>query len=183
MILIGLSGKKQSGKDTFCGFLREAAKNHGVSTERIAFADSLKEELAAACHVTPDFIECHKDQFRLGLQWWGTEFRRQICGYDGYWIDKLNKKLILSTADVVIIPDVRFVNEARFVLRHGGRVIRIVRAGADRNAESTHQHVSETDMDGFTCDYQVRASTIPGLRKIASIVALDHIIDPKKNRA
>lgn len=107
MNVIGLIGKKLSGKDSVFKALREFVP-HG---QRIAFADPLKIELAAACGVSVEYLEEHKEVFRAGLQWWGTEFRRGLFG-DDYWVNLVDSKLKhLSTATdrgLAVITDVRF---------------------------------------------------------------------------
>ncbi len=154
--IIGLSGKKRSGKDTVYGMIAD----HALAL-RLAFADSLKEELAWACNVSTDFIEEHKESFRLGLQWWGTEFRRGLCG-DEYWVKKMKNLIEEETRLLcqfgeggkpvfIVITDVRFPNECTFIRNLGGINVRIVR-GATRSAD---QHPSETALDDFKFDYVI----------------------------
>lgn len=150
-IIIGLSGKKRHGKDFACSVMRSKGWEDSIDVYRLAFADALKEELAAACGVTPHFIEEHKDSFRLGLQWWGTEFRRKLFGDDQYWVNKAHEALRHITSPVVVVPDVRFPNEANWVKSMGGVNVRIVRT-ADLPI-SVDAHSSETALDGYEFDY------------------------------
>ena len=74
----------------------------------------------------------------------------------GYWIEALHARIVESGAKVVLIPDVRFENEARWIAMQGGLLYRVDRTirtddgGAamyvanDRPA----RHPSETDCDG-----------------------------------
>ena len=127
MMLIGLVGKKQCGKDTFCAMLTQLSS---APVQRLAFGDALKQEVAQKCEVPLHMIEQQKAVFRPMLQWWGTEFRRQFHGQD-YWIRRLEEKLLglqQSRADaglLVVVTDVRFKNEADMIRLRGGLLIRI----------------------------------------------------------
>jgi len=131
MFIIGVVGEKQSGKDTLCKILHERMPYHRVV--RLAFADPLKAELAAACGVSVDEINEQKKRFRLGLQWWGTEFRREEDR--NYWINRLLDDLIRvrdsvdarSEKLIVVITDVRFENEAELIRNFNGMLVRLVR--------------------------------------------------------
>ena len=86
-MIIGISGKKRSGKDTVFK-LMNAITNHEVRTTRTAFGDQIKKEIADAMDITMADIDADKERFRPLLQWWGAEFRRSYCG-DDYWIKKM----------------------------------------------------------------------------------------------
>ncbi len=88
-----------------------------------------------------------KPLFRKLLQWYGTEYRRNIFGQD-YWLDKMQDFLDAQVpGTVVIAPDMRFPNEANFCTRqNNGYVIRIYRPGMD----DTNTHPSETSLDHYT---------------------------------
>lgn len=125
MIIFGIHGKKRTGKDTLCNCL---LKQSPLPAYRKAFADALKLEVAGACGVTTDIIEQHKDNFRLILQGWGTDFRRKMFG-DDYWINIMKEELSIleKIYKVLVIPDIRFRNEYDFIKRHGGIMIKITR--------------------------------------------------------
>lgn len=147
--LIGFAGKKQSGKDTAFAILHNALLNKGRPVIKWAFADQLKKEVAHACNVSLLFIEENKEDMRLILQGWGTDFRRKHYGED-YWIEKWkvgikNLQEMQPTA-VIVAPDVRFKNEAAVIKELGGQVIKIV--GHNRQWEDD-KHPSETEMDSF----------------------------------
>lgn len=145
MILIALSGRKRSGKDTVCEILKTLAAPRRVA--RVAFADALKEEVAALLGVTLEEIETHKARYRGILQWWGTEWRRH--DNDRYWLDKARQKIeaLRGSADIVVVTDARFPNEGDLIRSMGGRVVRI-----ERGSQSLDPHPSETAMDGYDFD-------------------------------
>jgi len=151
MNLLGLTGKKKAGKDTTYASLLKHLKPKTVI--RMAFADDLKKEVALACGVTVQFIEKNKDVFRPILQWWGTDFRRKLCG-ENYWVDKMLAKLVAiddTVVDLVVITDVRFQNEAELVQKVGGKMWRIVRTFG--SASDTHP--SEVEQDSIKVDYTI----------------------------
>ena len=145
MIIIGISGKKRSGKDTLYSFISAFLKNYKIG--KIAFADALKEEVALATGVKTSFIEEEKETFRTILQWWGTDFRRKFNG-DDYWIKKLLDKISRSDLDVVIITDVRFKNEADILKECGAFLVRINRTFT-HNQTTIDLHPSEIDLDNY----------------------------------
>lgn len=128
MIYVGLTGAKQSGKDTACRFLQSWGAARGVRVVRLAFADLLK--LSAARVFMPDCTleegiewadeikhdgdaasryEIHvvhtwtpdvvmKMTGREYLQNYGTEAHRDVFGPD-FWVDQLFAGVQPATAD------------------------------------------------------------------------------------
>jgi hypothetical protein len=142
-MIIGISGKKRSGKDTVFSMI-DAITAHEVRTTRTAFGDQIKQEIAESMNITVGDIDADKERFRPLLQWWGAEFRRGYCG-DDYWIKKM--RLAAATwyaRDWLIITDVRFPNEAELVRELDGVLIRVER---DTGLDDTHD--SETALDDY----------------------------------
>ena len=139
MILIGISGKKQTGKNTVAKFI---AANTALKCEEFAFADSLKNEVARLCQVSRDEIERNKPRFRTMLQAWGV-YRRESLG-DDCWVRQVIIKMLASNADIAFITDVRFQNEANYVKEMGGFLIRV-----SRDTGLNDNHISETDLDKY----------------------------------
>ncbi len=147
MILIAISGKKRSGKNTVAKLI---AQHTPLRCEEFAFADALKQEVSVACGVDLKFIEDNKDTFRTILQWWGTDFRRVFKGQD-YWCKQLLAKMVKSTADVALVTDCRFQDEAECVRRIGGIIIRV----ENPHPATYDSHKSETDLDSYLFDYTI----------------------------
>lgn len=161
--VIGISGKKLTGKDTLCEALLNQANVQGT---RIGFADALKEEVAKACEVTMPFINANKQQFRPILQWWGTDFRRHYKG-DLYWVEQAFLKInaaIKQGKQLIIIPDVRFISEAEPLRSLGAHLIRMARP-----IEFDDNHPSETELDSYKHFHQIvlNNGTIGDLNKQA----------------
>lgn len=147
-MLIGLTGRAQSGKDTV---YQELSVLYGPvrNVERRAFADRLYESAAQALGVAASDLREWKLDDRVSLevvdrdpgvsfarvghlvrltvreylQRYGTEAHRDVFG-EGFWVDALD--LTHGDHDLVVVTDVRFPNEAEAIRAHGGHVVRVV---------------------------------------------------------
>lgn len=141
--LVGFAGYAGSGKDTAAQALISAG------WERIAFADAVRDAamaldpiIAGHARLSEILLDCGWDgakqlpEVRRLLQRLGTEAGRKIHG-DSCWVNIARRKALASTK-AVVITDVRFANEAVFVLSHG-TLIWIERPGAG----PCNDHVSE----------------------------------------
>lgn len=163
MKVIGLVGKKYAGKDTFVGFTRRMFPKDTVV--QLGFADALKSEICAGINavnalygnpgepITPEYINKHKEKFRLILQGWGTEFRRDLCRND-YWTHQMLRRLnsYNDSIQVVCIPDVRFLNEAALVKEIGGTIVKIERPATD---DYSDEHPSEKELEKIEWDFVI----------------------------
>lgn len=175
-MIIGLTGFKQSGKDTAGRALVE------LGYERKAFATPIYEHLlildplihfsasqATQLHelvgnpitdtvggyqrlswlVTAfgwDNLKVTVPEVRRLLQVYGTEVGRHNFG-DDVWVDQALKGV--RPADAVVFTDVRFPNELEAIHRLGGLVFRIVRPSQQRVAvEGVEGHESEQVLEG-----------------------------------
>jgi hypothetical protein len=206
-VLIGLSGKARSGKDTFGEYLIEAFKDkYDRNFIKMSFADELK-------------LMC-KDQFNLyDSQLWGNKkesidyrliknfaefpsphieawtareimqkvgaFYRSII--NDFWVNKLNekiKKVSLKGYKDFIITDVRYLNEAEFIKRGKGILIRIDKKEEKDDGIHWKNHESEISLDSYK-DFDINISnygTLKDLKKISyetifSIVAIEKLIE------
>lgn len=110
-MLVGLCGYSKVGKDA----LAKELQNY----ERFAFADVLKKEVTKMLEkigIEADLWGEDKEFWRDFLVFWGRK-RRQIDR--DYWI----KQLIMNMGSLedrrIIITDVRYPNEVRFIQSHG----------------------------------------------------------------
>ena len=135
IVFVGISGPAGAGKDTLASHILSVMEGSPhVNMQRMALADALKEEAATTLGIDiKNFYDRNvKEHYRPLLQWWGTEYRRNeaIGGDNDYWVKKLKQLCHEKWGDsgthtVVLVPDVRFDNEARFCLESGGIVIQI----------------------------------------------------------
>lgn len=156
-LIIGIAGGKGEGKDTVAQMIID---RFPLDSVRIAFADSLKMEVARACGMRLIDIENDKQKYRPILQWWGTEFRRSQD--DQYWIIRLNKKVSRYDGSIVVIPDVRFPNEFDYIKEQGGVVWNVTR---DIYRDHLSKHASEVSLIDFSFDFTfVNNGTLDELR-------------------
>jgi hypothetical protein len=163
--VLGFTGRARAGKDTAA---RWWVERHGFV--RLGFADGLVAEvrrmlprtLLALAHQAFDtgqlggqwttdsnmvsvLLALKPAPLRALLQEWGTDLRR--ASDPDYWIDTWRAAWAERGFPAVVVPDVRFLNEAAALQAHGGHVLRVERAGIDLPA-GLATHASETEMAG-----------------------------------
>jgi hypothetical protein len=166
--LIGLVGKKQSGKDTIAQHLID---EYGFV--RYAFADPIKE----ACQVIFGFTneQCWGKEKEIIDPYWkitprkvfqlfGTElFQFELPKYAPeladigrtFWAYRFirwyEQQLEKSPEIKVVITDVRFPFEADIINSLGGTLVRITRPEQVHN----DSHASEVEMDNIQCRHHI----------------------------
>ena len=143
-MVIGLSGKKQVGKDTFGHYLEV---RYGF--QRIAFADYLK-------HIATKLgWDGRKDERgRRLLQDLGLVVRQYN---ERFWVEaafRTMRRLQRNGYRDFVITDMRFINEVMMLKESGGTAVRVW----SRNELTDDPHPSETELDGFLLwDYKVES--------------------------
>ena len=147
-MIIGLSGYARSGKDEVANIL---VKNFGF--KRVAFADPIRSLLLRVNPILENGKRVNEmvKEFGWNLTKAQSETRRllQEIGVagremfgDDVWIKAAFKDVNLYI-DNVVVSDVRFRNEANFVITDQGRLWRVLREGVG----PVNNHISETDLD------------------------------------
>lgn len=168
-MLIGVCGRKRSGKDTFGNYVSRAYENF----ETYAFADPLKR----VCMVLFDFS--HEQMYdgkaketndsrwgctpRHVMQIVGTEICRnvlptfipQMNNIEGtFWIRHFltwyRKKQNSDNVVNVVVTDVRFLDEAQAIRNQGGIIVKIE---SDREGVNLDTHASEVELSNIVADY------------------------------
>lgn len=207
-MIIGFHGKIGSGKDTAA----KIALGHLVSAETLRFAHGVKEVTALLAGTTINEQHTPEGKASKALdteftngdlqQIVGTDLGRMIC--DDIWVKKLARRVEESTYNHVIIPDVRFVNEAQWILEQGGIVIKIegdpmeirwdkkwlykyldgsklmkwyIDVFKSKGARSL-RHASETSLDDFTFYHVIRNDRDLGALKCDVLNILTNYIEP-----
>ena len=159
MRLVGLTGYKQSGKDTFAKVLVEE-----FGFTRLAFADALKRDVAEYCGITVEQVEREKAALRRVLQLRGVACRDRD---PEWWVDVVRTRIARMISDAVshgavrqsaVITDVRFPNEAKMVRNLGGVLLRMRRSDQPMITEDTHS--SETNVDLIEVDGEIACNSI-----------------------
>lgn len=151
-MIVGVTGFMRAGKDSIANVLIEE-----FGFVRHGFADTLKQMAydinpviatydsdmfyLAEC-VDEDGWEYVKDNYpeaRRFLQRLGTEGARKNLG-DNIWVEALMRRLSDPIKNYVI-PDTRFLNEARAIRSVGGEIWRVERPGCEATG-----HASESEM-------------------------------------
>jgi len=173
-MIIGINGSIGSGKDFFAETLAEFSFK---PVERHAFADKLRlitEQLTGyymtmthepnkpfynpVYNYTQDDKNVYLDMWgkTVGqiLQQLGTEALRDNFDTD-VWVKSLFAsvgKEALDKGHILVIPDVRFPNEADYILEQGGILIKIVGdpMGVRANSKRDLNHPSETALNDYT---------------------------------
>lgn len=164
--VIGLIGRKSSGKDTaakaLTGFenvkmagalkdmLRALLRYQGVPgshIERMIEGDLKEEPSQYLSGRTP----------RYAMQKLGTEWGRHLMHSD-FWVNIVANKIDNSSCDIAI-TDVRHQNEADMIAERGGMVVRVDRPGI----VSDDTHSSETELDNIPVDITVTNNAVTAL--------------------
>lgn len=88
---------------------------------------------------------------RSWAQWLGTEVGRNTFGED-CWVDAMDRwcRANMGGEDRLVIPDVRFNNEAEWIQRMGGRIIRVSRPDTPGVAPHASEHgIDDTYVNFF----------------------------------
>ena len=129
-MIIGISGYARTGKDTFGISLQRILKTYKINCELIAFANVLKEDLNIFLldkFNISAFTKKDEEKFliRPMLVAYGESKRNQN---PNYWIDQIKEKV---KNKLTIITDVRYENEARWIVDNGGFLIHLNRQRED----------------------------------------------------
>lgn len=182
--MIGISGRRGSGKDTAYGIISEWAGENNLTSARRAFADPLKWSFARIWFPEATLEEaiawCDKIKLnsvidagngvavtgRQALQHYGYEAHRGLFGEE-FWIDQVvpvqnwrdkfsdNGRL----TDICVVTDVRFDNEARRIRDVGGTVWNI-----ERDTGMIDAHSSEAGIDKSLVDYTIINTDLTGFK-------------------
>ena len=129
MRLIGIAGPARAGKDTLASYLLD---NLSDDWSRSSFADPIKEMLRAiGVDCSDDKKAVVSDDYgvtpRHMMQTLGTEWGRHMIDGD-IWVKAFAR---LNAFKCVIVPDVRFENEAELVREHGVLIHLVGRGGIE----------------------------------------------------
>ena len=152
-VLIGLSGRAGSGKDTTANLLVGEFMKDGAQVKTISFAGKLKEVICDVFAVdqcifddrvlkNSPMLEFSGRTPRQVAQFLGTEAFRSIRSE--VWVNYAMRKArkYLAQGISVIVTDCRFLNEGDAIASYGGHVLSIVRGSVE-----VYDHASENAID------------------------------------
>lgn len=147
-MIIGISGKRGSGKDTLAKFLIETGYT------KVSFASPLK------AHVR-DFFSWTTEHTDGALKetvdpTWNVSPRQVMIAVGQFyrtfdplfWVKQAFKNIPVNT----VISDVRFINEADYIRANGGIIVRLERKSELNIYKGVIDDVSETQLDNYQFD-------------------------------
>ena len=159
MFIVGFTGAAGAGKDTAgLSLVRK------LGFQRFAFADPIKYAVAAMLAVPFDkwldreWKEADLDFGAFDIttsprhlaQTLGTEWGREVIDQD-FWIAVTAYRVNQAKRNKVVITDVRFDNEAKWIQASGGWVIEIARPGV----QPVRAHESEDGINPNLVDFSI----------------------------
>lgn len=152
-LVIAFGNRARTGKNEAAAKIQAVAANYGFNKVLVlSFADALKDLAKKFCGMA-------KKDAPL-LQRLGQHMR----GFDpDFWVKPVSSRIDIEKPDLVLIPDMRYENEAAMVKARNGYCVQIQRIDADGNivvaADRDPKHISEVALDGYAYDYVVRAKS------------------------
>lgn len=153
-MLIGIIGKKRSGKDTLADYLIKTSDKKYVKR---AFADPLKDMCRIMFHLSDEQLYGEEKEdidsrwnvsARQILQQVGTElFRNQLKNVlpelpvqpSDIWVKNFELWFESNKEKNILVPDVRFQNEADIIKKLGGILIEV----RSKRVQHMDTHISE----------------------------------------
>ncbi len=163
-VIVGLSGKRGSGKDAL------SKKLAPLGWVRVSFADELKRRVRKDFKLSKEHTDGKlKEQPTKYVNAEGKVLTtRDIMGLCGtyfravdpmFWVKQVFKRLdVKSKKNVVkklVITDVRFPNEARFLRKNGAVIVRIERNPKLNIYKKKLKDHTETQLDNYKFDYKI----------------------------
>ena len=133
-LIFGIGGVARCGKDTLGKHLINKLNKSGFPALNISFATELKKDLDPFLKDKLNISaftdnNSEKELIRPMLVCWGTDTCRKID--PDYWINKIEKqvKSSINNKIIVVITDVRYENEVKWIKDNGGFMIHLSRMG------------------------------------------------------
>ena len=163
-MLIGLSGKAGSGKDTAYKFMEDIflEESRDNIIYNMKFAEGIKKLAAELLEVNHLHFESQEFKakviptskegmtYRDFLLELGTGLVRKAD--PNFWVKKAIRQCNYIDKDHYIFTDTRFTNEADKIREFGGKIIRLECIGNEGI-----DHISDKQLDDYDFDYVVKA--------------------------
>ena len=155
--IIGIAGRAGAGKDTAADYLVRL-----FGYEKHAFAGPLKRGVSELFGIplavlNDRTLKEREDEVwgrtpRHLLQWLGTDvLRKQIS--NEFFLVSMARSIAESDKNRIVISDVRFDDEARFIRQLGGTIIQIKRPGYENGLSGRSKaHASEQGISSYLVD-------------------------------
>jgi ABC-type dipeptide/oligopeptide/nickel transport system ATPase component len=137
MKIIGVIGHAGSGKDTVADLIRDLCRDKHVTVARTSLATPIKDVAWRTFGWDGEKDEKGR-QLLIDLGMAGRAYDRDV------WLDQGVRNLTWQNAQINLIPDIRFENEADYIFTHGGILIRVI-----RDSVEPMSHESERQLDDY----------------------------------
>lgn len=152
--IIGIAGKARAGKDTVAELIRSL--HIGVTIRPLA--GPIKQACKDLLMVDEEYLQNHKEDhiewancsYRKLAQALGTDLVRDTL-HEDFWVRRFDKSMSDLVCEVLVIPDIRFNNEAQWVKDQGGVIWEITR----ESAPGVAAHKSESGIDRELIDLHI----------------------------
>ena len=169
-ILIGISGKKTSGKSTVAEIIKEIYQNNTII---LNFGDAVKESLKPIFGFSDEELY-GSDKEKVNeywgitpreiMQYYATDLMRyelskkfKDIGTD-IWVRCIERKLYeinkKESNKIIIIADLRFKNEYELVKKYNGYTLKVFRQIDNLNSNFI-DHISENELNNEHFDYLI----------------------------
>ena len=152
--LIGLSGRRGSGKDTVARLIQQLQPERNWQIR--SFGDSIKSVCAALTgeDVAPYYSQKGKAELVPTFHRTRGEMLQQVgrpCAPGSRWCGSMPSLPACRHDAFVLVPDVRFANEADPIRARGGLMLRVEGDPLQQRGDGTRDdnHPSETAMDDY----------------------------------
>jgi len=196
--LVGISGFKRSGKNTFADVLRNVAHERGLAFVAVAFADPLRRAAAAAYGVdVSNFTDDAKKD--TVCEAWGITYRQMLINLGeamrsvdaDHWVKTLRQQ-VLSLPEqhfqgraspwaagtyhdvLVAVTDVRRVNEAAAVHDLSGVNVLVRRPGVVWDGHVNEELMQKAALIGIEA---LRYDDYPSMRRPHNPAIFDYALD------
>ncbi|MCS7316714.1 MAG: hypothetical protein NZZ41_00120 [Candidatus Dojkabacteria bacterium] len=191
MFLLGLVGKKNSGKDTLGNYLEKK-----YNFTKLSFAEPLKKITSILFEWEMNLLEGNTPKSRIWREqkdeYWSSKLKQdftprkalQTIGTDIFrknfdeniWIYIIEKKILKNINDKnqhIVITDCRFENECKFIKEYGGILFFISRKESFLNDEHDSENIEKLKS---LCDEKINNdSTLENYLKISEEKVLKYI--------
>lgn len=174
-ILIGLTGRAHSGKDTATCMIEAICLTAGINQQTFAFATPMRAALRAL-GVPQRYIEQPELKNEL-IPELGASYRQlmQELGDMGrkvlpdFWVRYVARSIsnLPDGVGLIVITDVRYPNEAEWIRANGGVIVQLNRKAAPEvRSHSSEQHFAELqaeyviDNNGTLAELEARLAAL-----------------------
>lgn len=188
--VVGITGKAGHGKDTVARAILESLPR-GEYGNVYRLADPLKRAYETLFSLDRGSMENFQTKnernsftgttHRQELQFLGTEAYRTRTGNPDVWIQLLAHNVLREETEegLVVVPDVRFPNEAEFI-QQNGILVEVRRENSELVTHSAH--VSEAGIGNIKPDYVIdNSGTLDELFTKVDVF-VETILTPERNR-